>query len=224
MPGPKPMTTPTTQPATLPVSSDGSCGPTKRCPDGNCCSKFGRCQQRYQLPSFRRLSSSAGFCGNTPGHCGVGCQEKFGVCKITDAPSQIPVQGTATIGPKPVLDQTTKPNSSIPVAELPVSTDGSCGNGFRCPDGACCSRFGSCHRRGIRSAIRPLMGLLLGFCGTTNTHCITGCQPEFGVCKVLTTPPPSFCGAKFGNRSCSSGLCCGPNGRHHADRESPVRG
>ncbi|KAI8867279.1 hypothetical protein GQ42DRAFT_164888, partial [Ramicandelaber brevisporus] len=33
---------------------DGSCGPSKPCPNGNCCSAWG-------------------WCGMTPTHCGQGC-------------------------------------------------------------------------------------------------------------------------------------------------------
>lgn len=53
--------------------------------------------------------------------------------------------------------------SSLPVvvdtSNLTVSTDGSCGGTVKC-DGACCSQY--------------------GFCGFTDAHCGTGCQPAFG--------------------------------------------
>lgn len=64
--------------------------------------------------------------------------------------------------------------ASTPTAGLPVSQDGSCGsiNGQTCAS----STFGSCCS-------------LYGYCGSTDTYCLTteGCQAGFGNC---TTPSP----------------------------------
>ena len=49
-----------------------------------------------------------------------------------------------------------------------VSTDGTCGfsNIKRCPEGLCCSIY--------------------GYCGNTDEHCITFCNPKYGMCKNQT--------------------------------------
>ncbi|ORX55397.1 hypothetical protein BCR36DRAFT_347197 [Piromyces finnis] len=61
----KKTTTTTSTKTTLPVSTDGTCGPNKgSCPSGQCCSKYG-------------------YCGITDAHCGTGCQSGFGKCGST---------------------------------------------------------------------------------------------------------------------------------------------
>jgi len=49
--------------------------------------------------------------------------------------------------------------------DLPISKDGKCGSsvGTRCPDNQCCSQY--------------------GYCGTTDAHCVAGCQAKYGLCK-----------------------------------------
>ncbi|CRK11988.1 hypothetical protein BN1723_009563, partial [Verticillium longisporum] len=116
--------------------------------------------------------SSAGFCGVTAAHCEAGCQPGLGDC-----------------GSEFVKVSTGPPGS--------VSTDGTCGgkNGWKCPTGNCCSRF--------------------GFCGATADHCAPGCQSDFGFCPTPTpgsnVSPDGTCGGsnKF---VCASGTCCSKNG------------
>ncbi|KAL9944436.1 hypothetical protein ACHAQF_008412 [Verticillium nonalfalfae] len=116
--------------------------------------------------------SSANFCGVTAAHCEAGCQPGLGDC-----------------GSQFVKISTGPPGS--------VSTDGTCGgtNGWICPKGNCCSRF--------------------GFCGATADHCAPGCQPAFGICPNPTpggnASPDGTCGGsnKF---ICASGTCCSKAG------------
>ncbi|KAH6842436.1 family 18 glycosyl hydrolase [Chaetomium sp. MPI-CAGE-AT-0009] len=51
-------------PTNLTLSPDASCGANTffKCSEGNCCGQYG-------------------FCGNTPAHCGTGCQAGFGRCE-----------------------------------------------------------------------------------------------------------------------------------------------
>ncbi|KAF3352872.1 DNA repair and recombination protein RAD26 [Verticillium dahliae VDG1] len=112
------------------------------------------------------------FCGVTAAHCEAGCQPELGDC-----------------GSQFVKVSTGPPGS--------VSTDGTCGgtNGWICPKGNCCSRF--------------------GFCGATTDHCAPGCQSAFGFCPTPTpgsnVSPDGTCGGsnKF---VCASGTCCSKNG------------
>jgi len=49
-----------------------------------------------------------------------------------------------------------------------TSNNGKCGEeDGKCPEGQCCSKY--------------------GYCGTSDKHCTTGCQSEFGECKVAST-------------------------------------
>jgi len=102
-------------------------------------------------------------------------------------------------------------NSKINIKDLkkkytsggPVSTDGRCGTDYGntvCPSGQCCSKY--------------------NYCGTSDKHCKSGCQSEFGKCKESTTTKPSStkqsyptatdgkCGKDNGNAVCSNGNCC----------------
>jgi len=56
------------------VSHDGHCGASngKKCPDGQCCSKYG-------------------WCGTGKEYCDAGCQSKYGLCDSTSTPKSIKV-------------------------------------------------------------------------------------------------------------------------------------
>ncbi|KAL6635653.1 RNI-like protein [Neocallimastix sp. 'constans'] len=163
----------------LPISPDGICGQgIARCPEGECCSKYG-------------------YCGRSNDHCSLerGCQSELGQCLITNT--------VTTIAP-----------SKTTPSKYPTSTNGKCGgrDGV-CPSGECCSMY--------------------GYCGRSDRHCSIekGCQSEFGQCNaksvnVLTTvyitkttiittqttisgyPTSSDgkCGENYGR--CPSGNCC----------------
>jgi len=94
--------------------------------------------------------------------------------------------------------------------ELSVSSNGKCGeeDGI-CPYGTCCSKY--------------------GWCGTSDKHCGSGCQSEFGKCNsstttitaTTTTPTTTIkpfytistngrCGEKYG--VCPGGECCSKYG------------
>ncbi|KAI4687419.1 hypothetical protein J4E81_008270 [Alternaria sp. BMP 2799] len=143
------------------VSTDATCGGTS----GFTCLGFaqGECCSRY------------GFCGNTDGHCGVGCQAGFGKCGNNGtAPSS--GSGSASQPAATGASSSASAPTSAP-SGLVTTTDGSCGgtSGFTCvgfADGECCSQY--------------------GFCGKTTDYCGTGCNPLFGNCAGSSgSPAPS---------------------------------
>lgn len=111
--------------------------------------------------------SQYGWCGSTAGHCGTGCQSGFGNCGTSNSSqpsSPAPSPGGAS------------PPAGTPPASAGVSPDSTCGGatGYTCvgfPEGECCSQY--------------------GFCGNTNDHCGTGCNPLFGKCTSSGGSPPA---------------------------------
>ncbi|KAH6868812.1 hypothetical protein BKA58DRAFT_201282 [Alternaria rosae] len=121
---------------------------------GECCSRYG-------------------FCGNTDGHCGVGCQAGFGKCgnSASASPSSgAPASSSGTGAASQPASTGASSSASAPTSApsgLVTTTDGSCGgtSGFTCvgfADGECCSQY--------------------GYCGKTTDYCGTGCNPLFGNC------------------------------------------
>ncbi|KAK6099998.1 hypothetical protein MT418_001369 [Batrachochytrium dendrobatidis] len=140
--------------ADYPIGADGQCGEGSgtRCPGKTCCSKYG-------------------FCGESSGHCGNGCQKDYGICWDGDKPPKssaqpkaklsAPVQPPAAKSPAPAQPKAPAP---APKADYPIGADGQCGegSGTRCPDRTCCSGK--------------------GFCGKTPSHCGVDCQKSYGSC------------------------------------------
>lgn len=132
--------------------------------------------------TFGDCCSAHGYCGSTDAYCTAtnGCQADFGTCGASSATHQ------------PI------------VVSMPVSKDGSCGNGITCQD----SVFGNCCSTN-------------GFCGTTVAYCSaeSGCQTGFGACAApiasIAPPAPVSMDGKCGNGvTClksSFGNCCSTN-------------
>ncbi|ORX76333.1 hypothetical protein BCR32DRAFT_183369, partial [Anaeromyces robustus] len=158
------------------ISTDTSCGPDNGntdCPAGQCCSKYG-------------------WCGTGDKYCGIGCQEKYGICNsIVES------------------DHSKK-----------ISTDNRCGpdNGdTECPSGQCCSKYGWCgtgdkfcgigcqEEYGICNSIIEPVHIIsnntrcgpdngnadcpsgqccstYGWCGTGSAYCGKGCKEKYGHC------------------------------------------
>ncbi|KAL8937199.1 MAG: hypothetical protein Q9216_004542 [Gyalolechia sp. 2 TL-2023] len=148
-------------------STDGSCGatnggticdPNSKVYTGTCCSSYG-------------------WCGNTAGHCGTGCQSG---CSTPAAPTN-PTAPRPDGRPNPTSSSSQEPILGVPTTgpnNGPATTDGTCGaanGGTVCgnwPQGSCCSAY--------------------GFCGKTTAHCGTGCQS--GPCTgppAVAAPGPS---------------------------------
>jgi len=153
----------------LKLTTDGTCGDEKftKCPEGQCCSKYGwcgtsekhcsvelGCQTEFGNCTSPKISedkrcgkdhgdtrcpnnqccSKYGWCGKTDNHCDIssGCQSEFGRCNGNETP-------------------------------VPVGTKGKCGKEYgKCREGECCSRY--------------------GWCGKGDQYCGAGCQSEFGTC------------------------------------------
>jgi len=76
-----------------------------------------------------------------------------------------------------------------------ISTNDKCGpEDGKCPDGKCCSKY--------------------GYCGTSDKHCGTGCQSEFGQCTTSTSSEKISTNGKCGpeDGKCPSGKCCSKYG------------
>ncbi|KXH34486.1 chitin recognition protein [Colletotrichum simmondsii] len=164
--------------STLPVSTGGDCGAAsgKQCfgsTFGNCCSVYN-------------------YCGSTDAHCGTGCQSAFGTCNSTSSASGsssssgASSSGAASSSGSAIASGTSSASAVLPSTSL-ISTDGSCGAaaGKSCTGstfGTCCSVY--------------------NYCGTTDAHCGTGCQPGYGSCNGTTAASSS--GAAAGGSSSSA--------------------
>lgn len=107
--------------------------------------------------------------------------------------------GTMTSGP--ITTAATTTGTTAPATTGPVSPGGSCGGadgyiclGTKCGD--CCSAY--------------------GFCGSSTSHCIVGCQNAFGTCDQVSNKvsPDGSCGGPNGYVCAGSGFgdCCSAYG------------
>jgi len=176
------------------ISKNGECGKGKgKCPSGECCSKYG-------------------YCGTSDKHCKTGCQSEFGTCK-TNEDDKISTNGECGKGKGKcpagkccskygycgTSDKHCKAGCQSEFGTCKtneddkISTNGECGKGKgKCPAGECCSKY--------------------GYCGTSDKHCKTGCQSEFGTCKSSSEKISTNgrCGKEDGK--CPSGKCCSKYG------------
>ncbi|KAE8443402.1 hypothetical protein EG329_001883 [Mollisiaceae sp. DMI_Dod_QoI] len=175
--------TPPLPSSTLVITTNGMCGNSTTCIGssfGSCCSKFWYC------------GNSLDYCGTgcNPlfGACvGGAVPSSSSIIPRPSSTSTPPVVSTSTFIPPPPPSSTSTfvpppppsststfvpPPSATPTINpnpggLPVSTDGSCGNGVTCAGstfGTCCSEY--------------------GFCGSSSDYCraLFGCQTQFGTC------------------------------------------
>ncbi|ORX44874.1 glycoside hydrolase/deacetylase [Piromyces finnis] len=77
----------TTNPSSRSISYDGRCGSSngKKCPENQCCSKYG-------------------WCGNGSNYCSTGCQSKYGICHISSSSSSSTSSGHIKVFNKCVKD------------------------------------------------------------------------------------------------------------------------
>ncbi|KAG0336950.1 hypothetical protein BG004_007845 [Podila humilis] len=93
------------------VAAQAQCGPNAgSCADGNCC-------------------SSSGFCGNTPSHCGSGCQVGFGNCEsspsATTASSSSATDNTASTSATTFTESTPTTTTALPTTTASTTTTSS---------------------------------------------------------------------------------------------------
>lgn len=164
----------TTATATATSSAIPTATPTKVSTDGTCGSNTG---STCQGSTFGNCCSQAGWCGTSTDHCGTGCQSVFGTCgsssssAVSSAASST-VSSTVSSAASSVVSSVASSVSSAPSSTATaLSTDGQCGpsNGKGCQGtsyGNCCSPA--------------------GWCGSSDAHCGTGCNPLFGTCGSST--------------------------------------
>ena len=147
------------------ISTDTHCGKTngKRCPTNQCC-------------------NIEGFCGESDDDCTTHCDPYYGFCRPE---IKCGANNNNKRCPKGQCCSKTSWNCGTDEEHCitscdrnygecynnnntEVSTDGKCGkkNYKRCPEGLCCSNY--------------------GYCGNEEAHCITECDPRYGMCKNQT--------------------------------------
>lgn len=152
--------------ASAAVSSDGSCGGTKKytCQGsefGNCCSQYG-------------------WCGSSSGHCETGCNSAFGTCSGSTLTTSISSTSTSAAA------------SSTPTRA--VSTDATCGSnngGATCLGssfGNCCSGSGWCGKTDNYCGGSCQSGF--GNCGSNNPSGTSSIKPSNTV-SASATPSAS---------------------------------
>ena len=187
----------------LPVSPDGICGQgIARCPEGECCSKYG-------------------YCGRSNDHCSLerGCQSELGQCLITNTVTTIaPSKTTPSKYPTSTNGKCGGRDGVCPSGEC-CSMYGYCGRSDRhCSiEKGCQSEFGQCNAKSVnvlttvyitKTTIITTQTTIsgyptssdgkcgenygrcpsgnccskFGYCGTGSDYCGTGCQTNFGIC------------------------------------------
>ncbi|KAI0017339.1 hypothetical protein F4780DRAFT_612143 [Xylariomycetidae sp. FL0641] len=196
-------------------------GPGDPSPDGTC---GGDAQYNCTGAAFGDCCSAGGWCGGTAAHCGAGCQARFGTC---GAASNVTTDGSCGAGhggrvcagsgfgdccsASGYCGNTTSHCAAGCQAGFgdcdqgagDISTDGSCGpdNGDKICAG---SGFGDCCSAS-------------GYCGSEESHCSAGCQPDFGTCGdgAGDISTDGSCGPANGNKVCEGsgfGDCCSASG------------
>jgi len=165
------------------ISTNDRCGKDKgKCPNGECCSKYGwcgtsddhcsiskGCQSEFGKCSGGKTPIVEGKCGKEYGKCPSGqCCSKYGWCGTSTDYCSISKGCQSEFGK--------------------CSKERECGKEYgKCPSGQCCSKY--------------------GWCGTSTDYCSIskGCQSEFGKCSE-----EGKCGKGYGK--CPSGQCCSKYG------------
>jgi len=165
--------------------------------------------------------SQYGYCGNTEDYCGKGCQSEFGVCE--NSKGKVPIS-TVSGRCGPEYGACAKAGECCSQHNYCGTSSAHCGNG-------CQSEFGICTETSsnkisvstVSGRCGPDYGVCAkageccsqyNYCGTSTTHCGTGCQNEFGVCTTTTTNTSKVsgrCGPDYG-KCAKSGECCSQYG------------
>ncbi|KAF2123712.1 carbohydrate-binding module family 18 protein [Dothidotthia symphoricarpi CBS 119687] len=232
-------------------SSSGYCGSTTGHCQAGCQSKFGTCtgssktspdgtcggQNGYTCggSGFGECCSASGYCGSSTTHCSAGCQATFGTC--SSGASKISTDGTCG-GTKGMVCPGSGFGDCCSASGYCGSTTTHCAAGCQSTFGTCSSGAGKISTDGTCGGSKSMTCTgssfgnccsSAGYCGSTTTHCSTGCQGNFGGCTTSgTTPgnvsPDGTCGgtkkytcagSSFGG-CCSSGGYCGTTVTHCA--------
>ncbi|KAM7195911.1 hypothetical protein V8F20_007276 [Naviculisporaceae sp. PSN 640] len=193
------------------ITTDGQCGTNGKVCTG---SEYGDC------------CSSSGFCGQTAGHCGAGCQAGFGTCSGPSGGGNVSTDGQcgATGNMKTCL--TSEFGDCCSSSGFCGATTAHCGAGCQAPFGNCSNGAGDIStdgKCGIANGGKVCRGSGFGdccsssgFCGSTPQFCGAGCQTGFGNCTAaagnITTD--GACGGNNGKTCTGSGFgnCCSASG------------
>jgi len=181
----------------------------------DCGSGIGKCKEGY-------CCSKYGYCGKSEAHCGSGCQSEFGICGLNNKKISTNGRCGSSYGACPNGQCCSKYgycgtseahcgsgcqsefgncglDKKDSIDNKKISTNGKCGSSYGvCPNSQCCSKY--------------------GYCGTSEAHCGTGCQSEFGNCKkVVTTTTTKKTSTTTKKTSTSSSKKTSTNGRCGGD-------
>lgn len=187
-------------------SPDGSCG----YPNLYNCTNSG----------FGSCCSSTNWCGDSPGHCGAGCQSLFGICTEFNVSTDGlcgPANGDKTCAGSGFGDCCSSGgwcgNTTDHCAASCQSGFGTCdaGTGNISTDGQCGANGKTCTGSGFGDCCSAR-----GWCGGTSDHCGAGCQSGFGTYNGGSGSISTDweCGSRNGKTCTGSGFgkCCSRNG------------
>ncbi|KAF9777038.1 hypothetical protein IL306_004688 [Fusarium sp. DS 682] len=185
------------------ISTDGFCGKNGKVCKG---SKYGDC------------CSAEGYRGKEDGHCGAGCQPKFGTCA---AETNISTDG--------FCGKNGKGSKGSKYGDC-CSAQGYCGKESGHCDAGCQSAFGSCNNaagniftdgqcgKNGKTCKGSTFGDCCspqGWCGKEKDHCGTGCQSSFGTCDASSSNVSTDGNCGKNGKICKGskwGDCCSKNG------------
>ncbi|KAI9150838.1 Lectin-B [Paramyrothecium foliicola] len=213
-----------------PVVAPPPPGPGSPSPDGTC---GGTNQFTCAGSTFGKCCSSTNWCGDESGHCGAGCQTKFGNCTVTA--ENVSTDGRCGFNGKTCLGSVYGPC---------CSSGGWCGDQDGHCKAGCQSGFGTCGATETESAApgpstpptdsnistdgacgkngKTCLGSVFGdccstnnFCGRETAHCAAAtCQSAFGKCNAETDISSDGACGKNGKtcKGSAYGDCCSEHG------------
>ncbi|KAM0344841.1 hypothetical protein ACHAPU_007223 [Fusarium lateritium] len=236
-------------------SKDGECGrSTAFCGDG-CQAGYGNCNApatpkpatglsidgtcggtaglKCNGTSYGDCCSLQGWCGSTPGHCGTGCQDKFGTCDPAVDIGTMTTDGSCGANGKTCTGSTY--GDCCSGSGYCGKEAGYCGTGCQSAFGICpgansdsgnMTTDGRCGANGkvCKGSTYGDCCSISGYCGGSDGFCLSseGCQSKFGTCKgtdnistdgTCSSNGKTCLGSKFGD-CCSSFNSCGKTDGH----------
>jgi len=197
------------------ISTNGHCGPKYgKCPEGQCCSKYGycgttdaycgkrcqfgfgkcdspkiategRCGANYGICPAGLCCSRYGYCGNKVNYCGTGCQLNYGNCGLDHVKSS--TTATTTTTTTTIAPQPTVQSTSANVTTKKQSTTSTTSTTTVPGNGTL--KVTSNGRCGPSYGVCPSGQCCskYGYCGKTYDYCYAYCQPAFGQCSTSSS-------------------------------------
>jgi len=201
---PKPSETENTKTSSMKVSTNGRCGPkyNTKCPEGQCCSKYG-------------------YCGTADDYCGKKCLSDYGECSASQTTTSEPQPSSDTINSNGIPYSTNGrcgPGYGACPAGLCCSKYGYCGKKSKYCDSGCQVNFGNCNSTSTATVAtsktsstnkktstttikksttttKPTVTMASSITGSAGTLKVTSngrCGPDYGIC------PTGYCCSKYG--------------------------